>query len=76
VEARYKIYKATYEWVLANRIDPELIEQFIGQAFHGVTRYFHDLGNNGDINNTELTVAHSSFAVQYLNRLCTQRAEA
>src|SRR5262245_57316571 len=76
VEARYKIYKATYEWVLANRIDPGLIEQFVGQAFQGVTQYFHDLGNNGDINNTELTVAHSSFAVQHLNRLCTERAEA
>jgi hypothetical protein len=75
VEARYKIYKAAYEWVLANRIDPELIEGFVEQAFRGVPQYFHDLGNNGDINNTKLTVAHSSLLVQYLNRLCAARAE-
>src|SRR5436190_188452 len=29
VEARFKIYTVAYEWVLDNRIDPELIGQFL-----------------------------------------------
>jgi hypothetical protein len=73
VEARYKIYKVAYEWVLGHRIDPGLIAGFVDQAFRGVPQHFHDLGDNGDINNTDSGVAHASFLVQYLNRLCAQR---
>jgi hypothetical protein len=36
VAARFKIYKAAYEWVLANRIDPKLIEAFLDAALRGV----------------------------------------
>jgi hypothetical protein len=68
VEARRKIYQPAYEWVLQHRIDPALIEQLIAQATAGVTQYFHDVGDNSDINRDE-PWAHASLLVQYLNRL-------
>jgi hypothetical protein len=74
--AREKIYRVAYEWVLANRIDPALIDQFVAQAFSGVTQYFHDVSDNGDINNPNEGWAHAAVLVQYLNRLCAQRAAA
>lgn len=70
VEARYKIYRPTYEWMLENRIDPALIRKFVDTALAGVTQSFHDLGDNGDINNRDAPLAHASVLVQYLNRLC------
>lgn len=73
VEARLKIYKVAYEWVLEHRIDPALIARFIDEAFAGVPRYFHDLGDNGDVNNPDEGWAHASVLVQYLNRRCTER---
>jgi hypothetical protein len=76
VEARQKIYRVAYEWVLANRIDQTLIESFIEQAFAGVTQYFHDVSDNGDINNPDEGWAHAAVLVQYLNRVCTSRAGA
>jgi hypothetical protein len=74
VEARLKIYRPAYEWMLENRVDPALIEGFIAEAFAGVEQYFHDLGDNGDVNNPDEGWAHASVLVQYLNRLCGQRA--
>jgi hypothetical protein len=74
IEARYKIYKPAYDWMLAHRVDHALIEGFLDAAFRGVTQHFHDLGNNADINDAERTVAHASFLVQYLDRLCAARA--
>jgi hypothetical protein len=68
VEARYRIYKVAYEWVLDHRIDPTLIASFVERARQGITQYFHDLGDNGDINNSNQPLAHASLLVQYLNR--------
>jgi hypothetical protein len=73
VEARYKIYRVAYEWVLANRIAGDLLEQFVERAFAGVPQYFHDTGDNGDINNPAESLAHASLLVQYVNRLCSER---
>jgi hypothetical protein len=73
VEARYKIYRVAYEWVLANRIDPELLASFVEQAFAGVPQTFHDLGDNGDINNPDESLAHASLLAQYVNGLCAAR---
>jgi len=69
VEARYKIYRPAYEWVLAHRVDPSLIRSFLDRARDGVTQFFHDTGDNGDINNEDEALAHASLLVQYLNRL-------
>jgi hypothetical protein len=75
VEARLKIYRPAYEWVLANRIDPKLIELFVKSAFHSpLIQYFHDVGDNGDVNNANEPLAHAALLVQYLNRLCRERA--
>jgi hypothetical protein len=68
VEARFKIYKVAYEWMLDNRVDPALIGEFLGRARAGLTQFFHDLGDNGDINNPSEPLAHASVLVQYLNR--------
>lgn len=73
VEARRKLYQVSYEWMLENRIDPATIAGFIDEAFAGVAQYFHDLGDNGDINNPEEGWAHASVLVQYLNRRCEER---
>jgi hypothetical protein len=75
VEAREKIYRVAYEWMLVNRIDPELIARFVDTAFAGTAQYFHDVSDNGDINNPDEGWAHAAVLVQYLNRLCAQRAK-
>ncbi len=75
VEARRRIYVPTYEWMLANRVDPALIEQFVDRAFEGVAQFFHDTGDNGDVGNTNEPLAHAAVLVQYVNRLCAERAE-
>ena len=72
VEARYKIYRVAYEWMLAKRIDPALIRHFVEVALGGTPQYFHDTGDNGDINDPDAPLAHASLVVQYINRLCTQ----
>src|SRR5262245_33297337 len=75
VEARLKIYKVAYEWVLDNRIEPALIEGFVTDAFAGVTQHFHDLSDNGDVNNPDEGWAHASVLVGFLNRRCAERAD-
>jgi hypothetical protein len=54
VEARYKIYRVAYEWVLALRVDPRLIRRFVDVALGGTPQYFHDTGDKG----TSTTRAH------------------
>jgi hypothetical protein len=72
-EAREKIYRVAYEWVLANRVDPALLEGFVTQAFAGVTQYFHDVSDNGDVTNPDEGWAHAAILVQYRNRRCAER---
>ena len=74
VDARNRIYRAAYEWMLDHRIEPELIERFIGLAFDGVAQYFHDVGDNGNIGDPNEGWAHAAVLVQYLNRRCKERA--
>lgn len=68
VEARRRIYIPTYEWVLEHRIDPAVIEQLLATARSGVTLFIHDVGDNGDPNDTSQPLAHAAVLVQYLNR--------
>ncbi len=75
VEARQKIYKVAYEWMLVNRLDPPLIEQLVQTALDGVTQYIHDVGDNGDIGNANEPLAHAALVVQYVNRLARQRID-
>jgi hypothetical protein len=75
VEARHRIYRVAYEWVLANRVEPGLIEGFVERAFRGEAQFFHDVCDNGDINNADAPFAHAALVAQYVNRLCTERAE-
>ena len=73
VEARLKIYKVAYEWVLENRVDPGLIEELVARALEGTPQYVHDLSDNADVNNPDEGWAHAALVVQYVNRLCKQR---
>ena len=68
VEAREKIYRVTYEWMLEHRAEPELIAGFFDRARAGVTQYFHDVSNNGRIGDPDEGWAHAAVLVQYLNR--------
>jgi hypothetical protein len=68
VEARQQIYRPTYEWMLENRVDPALIQGFLDRARAGITQYVHDVGDNGDIGNSDEGWAHAAVLVQYLNR--------
>lgn len=70
VEARYKIYRVAYEWTLDNRVDPDLIRQLVENAHQGREQYFHDVEDNGDINDPSAPLAHAALLAQYLNRLC------
>jgi hypothetical protein len=76
VEARYKIYRPAYEWMLEHCIDPAILEEFISQALQGITQHFYDMADNGDINNGDAPLAHASILVQYLNRRCVERVES
>ncbi|MGH7174039.1 MAG: DUF6939 family protein [Gemmataceae bacterium] len=75
VEAREKIYRVAYEWMLNNRADPELISRFIEQALAEVPQFFHDVSDNGSIANPDEGWAHAAVLVQYLNRRCQQQTE-
>jgi hypothetical protein len=70
VEAREKIYRVSYEWMLENRAEADLIEHFVKQAFAGVVQYFHDVSDNGNIGDPDEGWAHAAVLVQYLNRRC------
>ena len=70
VEAREKIYRVAYEWMLEHRVEPTLLSRFIDQAFAGVPQYFHDVSNNGKIGDPNEGWAHAAVLVQYLNRRC------
>ncbi len=59
--------------MLENRVDPELLRQFIDTALAGTTQYFHDVGDNGDPNDPDQPLAHAAVLVRYLNRKCTER---
>lgn len=72
VEARERIYRPSYEWMLANRVDPSVMEGFLTVARAGDTQYFHDVSDNGNINNPDEGWAHAAVLVQYLNRLLSQ----
>jgi hypothetical protein len=58
--------------VLVHRIDPALIRQFADAALGGTSQYFHDTGDNGDINDPDAPLAHASLVVQYVNRTCAK----
>lgn len=73
VEARQRIYRPTYEWMLEHRIDPALLAGFVAAAVAGVPQFFHDIGNNGNINDPDEGWAHAAVLVQYLNRVCRER---
>jgi hypothetical protein len=74
VEAREKIYRVAYEWVLEHRIEPSLIEDLLERSQSGQTQYFHDVSDNGNIGNPDEGWAHAAVLVQYLNRLGAGRA--
>src|SRR5262245_25459024 len=74
VEARYRIYRPAYEWVLEHRL-ATLVDELAARAFEGLTQYLHDVEDNGDINNAHAPLAHASLLAQYLNRLCRRRLE-
>jgi hypothetical protein len=69
VEARRRIYIPTYEWLLDNRISHHFFEHLIATARSGVTQFIHDVGDNGDVNDTSQPLAHAAVLVQYLNRM-------
>jgi hypothetical protein len=68
VEAREKLYRVAYEWMLEHRADATLINGFLEQAIAGVPQYFHDVSDNGNIANAEEGWAHAAVLVAYLNR--------
>lgn len=72
VEAREKIYRVAYEWMLEHRADAELIRGFVEQARAGVAQYFHDVSDNGNVGNPDEGWAHAAVLVQYLNRIGLQ----
>ena len=76
VAAREQIFRVSYEWMLGHRADPALVQSFVEQAFAGVPLYFHDVSDNGNINNPDEGWAHAAVLVQYLKRVCKELAQA
>jgi hypothetical protein len=75
VQAREKIYRVAYEWMLDHRVDRALIDGFVKAALSGVSQFFHDVSDNGNVNNPDEGWAHAAVVVPYLNRLCERRVE-
>lgn len=73
VEARQQIFRVAYEWVLEHRVDRTLVEGWVEKALSEVTQYFHDVGDNGNMNDPDAPWAHAAALVQYLNRQCAER---
>lgn len=73
VDARRLIYVPTYEWMLENRISPDVLRGFTDAALAGVPQHFHDVGDNGDPNDADQPLAHAAVLVRYLNRKCAER---
>jgi hypothetical protein len=72
VEAREKVYRVSYEWMLEHRVDSQLLRSFIKNALTGISQYFHDVSDNGNIGHADEGWAHAAVLVQYLNRQCQQ----
>jgi hypothetical protein len=70
IEARDRVYRAAYEWMLQHKADPALLAHFVEQARRGVAQHFHHVSDNGDINNPDEGWAHAAVLVQWLNRKC------
>ena len=68
VAARERIYRPTYEWMLLNKADPELLAEFRRLAFEGVTQHFHDVSDNGKIGNPDEGWAHAAVLAEFPNR--------
>ncbi len=75
IEAREKIYRVAYEWVLEHRVSKELIESFLVRARSGLAQYFHDVSDNGNISAPDEGWAHAAVLVQYLNKQLQNRSE-
>lgn len=73
VDARERVYRVAYEWMLEHRADPGLVGGFVERAFAGAAQYFHDVSNNGRIGDPDEGWAHAAVLVQYLNRRCRAR---
>ena len=58
-----------YEWILENCVDPNLMKSFIDTTLSGTPQYFYDFGNNGDINNTNMALAHFALLAQYAGKI-------
>src|SRR5262245_16686781 len=76
VEAREKIYRVSYEWMLEHRVDPALIQLFLDRAFAQEQQLFHDVGDNGNIHDRDSAWCHAACLVQYLNRRCARLSAA
>jgi hypothetical protein len=68
VEARERIYRVAYEWMLTHRADPALLAGFLERARAGMVQYIHDVSDNGNIGNPDEGWAHAAVLVAYLNR--------
>jgi hypothetical protein len=68
VEARQKIFRVAYEWMLDHRADPALIQSLLDAARRGVVQFVHDVGDNGDIGDPDEGWAHAAVLADYLNR--------
>jgi hypothetical protein len=68
VEARERIYRVAYEWMLDHRADPTLLAGFLDRARAGLVQYIHDVSDNGNIGNADEGWAHAAVLVAYLNR--------
>ena len=69
VDARYRIYRVAYEWMLDNCAPAEAIQQLVDRARSGVAQYLHDTCDNGDINDPGSPLAHAALLAHYVNRL-------
>lgn len=66
-DARRKIYIPAYEWMLANRVKAEILDDIIAAAFRGVPQFFYDREDNGSIDRDQ-PLAHARVLVDFLNR--------
>jgi hypothetical protein len=68
VTARHEIYVPAYTFMFNNYIPKKFKEEVVSQLEEGIEVYFHDVTNNGEIDNPHKSYAHSALLADLINK--------
>lgn len=69
LEARRRIYRPTYEWMLEHRAHPAILGDLLHRSALGIERFLHDFANVGNIDDSSGPLAHAALLADWMNAL-------